>query len=96
MMDFRHNPELGRYEAWLDAELVAEAGYTTSGTVSDFNHTKVRPEYEGQGIASQLVRYAMDEIRAAGQWQVKATCPYVARWFETHSDYAELLVEPQV
>ena len=90
-MDFTHNTAASQYEAWQDGELAGEAHYRLSGTVADFDHTLVPPRLEGQGIAGRLVQYAMDDIRANGSWTVRATCPYVVRWFVRHPDYADLL-----
>ena len=35
----------------------------------------------------------MDDIRAAGEWKVRASCSYVVRWFGQHPEYGELLAE---
>jgi len=90
-MEFTHNEALSRYEAWDESELVGEAHYVQANGVADFDHTRVPAQFEGRGIASKLVRHAMDEIRASGEVTVKPTCPYVVRWFELHPDYADVL-----
>ncbi len=92
-MDFVHNRELGRYEAWVDGELAGETDYELDGDVADFNHTVVPPQFGGRGIAGSLVSFAMDDVRNAGKWQVRATCSYVAAWFGKHPDYADLLAD---
>ena len=43
------------------------------------NHTYVNDRYRGQGIASELVRRAVEEIESRGG-QFKATCSYAALW----------------
>ena len=48
-------------------------------------------EFEGQGLAGQLVTGALDDVRAQGK-KVIATCPYVKRFIEKHAEYADLLV----
>lgn len=90
-MEFTHNQAASRYEARQDGELAGEARYVLDGSVADFDHTLVPPEFEGQGIAGRLVQFAMDDVRAAGEWTVRATCPYVARWLDRHPDYADLV-----
>lgn len=92
-MDFVHNRELGRYEAWVDGELAGETDYELDDAVADFNHTGVPPQFGGQGIASALVSFAMDDVRATGEWKVRPTCSYVAGWFAKHPDYADLLTD---
>ena len=37
------------------------------------------------------MQYAMDDVRAAGEWKVRASCPYVVHWFGQHPEYADLL-----
>lgn len=43
------------------------------------NHTYVDDRYRGQGIASELVRRAVEEIERRGS-KCKATCSYAALW----------------
>jgi hypothetical protein len=43
------------------------------------NHTYVDDRYRGQGIASELVRRAVEEIESRGG-KYKATCSYAALW----------------
>ena len=51
---------------------------TTDG-VYTINHTYVDEQLRGQGIASELVRRAVEEIEHRGG-QVKATCSYALLW----------------
>jgi len=51
----------------------------------------VSPAFGGRGVAGRLVKYAMDDVRAAGEWKVLASCPYVLHWFGRHAEYADLL-----
>ena len=43
------------------------------------NHTYVDDNYRGQGIASELVRRAVEEIERRGG-RVEATCSYAMLW----------------
>lgn len=58
-----------------------------------FFHTEVGDEFEGQGLASTLVRQALDRTREDGL-RVVAVCPYVKRWVEKHDGYADLTEQP--
>lgn len=89
--EFAHNREASRFELVLDGRLAGEVHYTLSGGVAAFDHTVVPPEFGGRGIAGRLVRHAMDEVRAAGEWTVRPVCPFVVRWFEQHPEDADLL-----
>ena len=48
------------------------------------NHTYVDDRFRGQGIASELVRRAVEEIERKG-YQVEATCSYALLWLARNS-----------
>ena len=56
-----------------------------------FFHTVVSEEYAGQGLASKLVRAALDGTIADG-FAIVPVCPYVAAWLRKHEDYADRAV----
>ncbi|MCW2841286.1 MAG: family N-acetyltransferase [Aeromicrobium sp.] len=85
-----HNVDEQRYEIRVDGIL---AGYTEAkedGEVVVFPHTVVFEQFERQGLAAEVVTGALDDIRVRGK-KIVAQCPYVARFVEKHSDYADLL-----
>jgi predicted GNAT family acetyltransferase len=85
-----HNPDEQRYEIHVDGIL---AGYTQAfedGDVVTLPHTVVFDQFEGQGLASELVAGALDDIRVRGK-KIVPTCPYVAKFVRKHADYADLL-----
>jgi predicted GNAT family acetyltransferase len=89
-MEFTHDRDQHCYQAWEGGAVVGELHYRLADGVADFHHTSVPPEQEGKGIAGRLVQFALDDVRAADAWTVKATCPYVVRWLERHPDYVDL------
>jgi predicted GNAT family acetyltransferase len=85
-----HNPDENRYEIHVDG---IYAGFTQAfedGDVVTFPHTVIFDQFEGQGLASELVTEALDDIRVRGKLVI-ATCPYVARFIDKHPDYKDLL-----
>lgn len=67
-------------------ETVAEITFPeTVPGVFTIDHTFVDESLRGQGIASKLVRAAVEEIRARGG-RPEVTCSYAVAWFEKHSD----------
>lgn len=88
-VDVRDNAEAGRYEAKVDGDL-AMAVYLRRGDMIIFTHTEVPEALEGQGIAGQIVRFALDDVRARGL-KVVARCPYVAGFIRRHPEYQDLL-----
>ena len=53
-----------------------------------FPHTEVDEAYGGHGLASKLVRGAVDASIAEG-YRIVAVCPYVKGWLAKHPEYAE-------
>lgn len=91
MEEFSHNEAASRFEVTVDGRFAGEAHYALRDGVATFDHTEVLPEFGGRGIAGRLVRHALDEVRAAGEWTVVPVCPYVTRWLHAHPEYADLL-----
>ena len=58
-----------------NGEEVGEVTFPERDGVYVINHTYVDDNYRGQGIASELVRRAVEEIERRGG-RVEATCSY--------------------
>jgi len=82
-------PERSRYEILVDGEVVGIADYHDDGETRVFPHTYVDPAWRGRGLAEELVRYALDDVRASGLRIVPA-CWYVAQFVGAHPEYADL------
>jgi uncharacterized protein len=81
----RHNEAAGRYE--LDTPHgMAIAVYYRQGKKLVFTHTEVPPPDEGHGIATRLVRAALDDARARGLGIVPA-CSFVVDFVRRHPEY---------
>jgi predicted GNAT family acetyltransferase len=80
-----------RYEARLDGALAGVSQYELTADTIVFLHTVVAEEYEGQGVASAIARYALDDARARGL-HVRPLCPYIRGWIERHPEYADLVM----
>lgn len=85
-----HNVDKQRYEIHVDGTLAGFTQALEDGDVVTFPHTVVFDEFEGQGLAGQLVTGALDDVRIRGK-KIVAECPYVARFVEKHPDYADLV-----
>jgi hypothetical protein len=84
-MNVRHNETRSRYE--LDTEHgMAVAVYSARGNKAVFTHTEVPPEDEGKGLATQLVRAALDDTRRRGLKIVPA-CSFVVAFVRRHPEY---------
>ena len=85
------NPAWTRYEISVNGEL---AGFTTYRLRPDNRivalHSEVFPEFEHHGLASELARVMLDDIRARGL-HVVPRCPFVAKYIREHHDYQDLV-----
>jgi predicted GNAT family acetyltransferase len=84
------NDERSRYELTVDGRLVGIADYRRRGGTVVFRHTEMEPSMRDQGLGAQLVRHALDDVRAA-RGSVVAQCWYVAQFIDEHREYADLL-----
>lgn len=76
-------------------ELVVEghravAAYQLEGDTIVFTHTIVPKAIEGRGVASRLIRGALDQVRDRGL-KVIPQCPFVAAYIKRHPDVQDLL-----
>jgi predicted GNAT family acetyltransferase len=90
--EVHHNERRSRYEISLDGRLVGFADYRAHGDTIVFPHTEIEPSMRNQGLGAELVRGALDDVRARGG-TVVAQCWYVAEFIDEHPGYADLLAE---
>jgi predicted GNAT family acetyltransferase len=86
-----NNPERTRYEAHIDGELAGFAEYKLTERLVVFTHTEVDDRFAGRGVGSALARFALDDVRAAGERKVLPLCPFIKGWIEKHPDYQDLV-----
>jgi predicted GNAT family acetyltransferase len=80
-----------RYTGSVDGRVAAFAEFIPAGQLVIFTHTETDPAFEGQGVASQLVTWALDDVRARGL-RVVAVCPFVKAYIGKHADeYGDLV-----
>lgn len=83
-------PEKNRYEIREGDVQAGIAQYRLpDDSHVDFIHTEVSDEFEGRGLASKLIRFALDDVRSSGK-RIIAHCPYVAGWIKRHDGYADI------
>lgn len=64
--------------------------YRLQDNVMEIDHVGVPRPVEGRGIASALMREAMDTAREEG-WRVRAHCSYAVAWLRRHKEFDDLL-----
>lgn len=86
-------PTRSEYVAVLDGREAGVIVYQRGDGVIDLQHTIVRPEAEGNGVGSTLIRFALDAARTAGD-RVIPSCPFVQRFLAKHDEYADIVATP--
>jgi uncharacterized protein len=85
-------PERGQFEITVDGQRAGFAAYQRLSKVIAFTHTEIDDSYEGQGLGTRLVSFALDNARGEGL-DVLPYCPFVRSWIERHPDYLDLVPE---
>ena len=88
--EVRHAPEASRYEIRKDGRVVGIAEYVDRGDVLVFHHTEIAAPRRGDGLGAELVRGALDDVRARGG-RIVPTCSYVAEFVDEHPEYRDLV-----
>ena len=86
-----HNTAAKRFEISLDGR-IAFSKYLLVGEKIIIEHTEVPMELEGKGIASRIVRTALDYARAQNL-KVMPLCPFTAGFIHRHPEYRDLVLE---
>lgn len=81
-----HLPERSRFEIPLGDGDVAEIDYRIDGDTITMFHTGVPSEYQGQGIAAVITKYALDWARENG-YTVNPLCSYIRVYIQRHPEY---------
>ena len=85
----RDNPAMSRYEIDAGGD-VAFANYRRLPGRVVITHTETPRSLRGRGIASALVKGALELIRA-DEDRVVAGCGFVADYLEAHPEYNDLV-----
>jgi predicted GNAT family acetyltransferase len=85
----RNNTALNRFELDIDGAQ-AVAYYQMAPGVITFTHTEVPQAMSGQGVATRLIRGALDMVRAQGL-RVVSRCPFVSAFLGKHPEYNDLI-----
>ncbi|MFF0585140.1 GNAT family N-acetyltransferase [Streptomyces sp. NPDC003781] len=85
----RHAADRQRYEIEVDGRTAGHTDYRDRGNQRVFFHTEVGEEFAGQGLASQLVGEALNDVRTSGR-RVVPVCPHVNKYLSRHDGFADI------
>ncbi len=88
--EVRFNAAQEQYEIVLDGVPVGLTVAQERDGVVVMPHTEIDPAHGGKGLSGQLVRSALDDLRARGK-QIRPLCPFVVAYIDKHPQYADLV-----
>jgi uncharacterized protein len=86
------NREEQRFEALLGDEVAGFLQYRARPGLIALIHTEVDERFAGQGLAGELVAFALDDARARGL-AVLPFCPFASQYIQHHREYVGLVPE---
>jgi len=90
-IDVERDTDRRRYLARVGDEVAGEAEFLLTSDLVVFTHTEVNPTFEGQGIGSALIRWALDDVRDNGYVMVPS-CSFVRSFVERNAEeYGDLV-----
>ncbi|MFI1379969.1 GNAT family N-acetyltransferase [Embleya sp. NPDC020886] len=92
-----HVADRDRYEIRIDGTFAGVTMYHDRGGQRVFYHTKIDDAFAGRGLASVLVREALNDVRAGGR-RIVPVCPYVKQFLGKHREFADIAdpVTPEI
>lgn len=90
----RDVPESKRFEIWVGDALAGFTVYQPRPEYYSFVHTEIDEAFGGRGLASVLIKQALDEMRARGL-KIIPICPFVLRYISRHQEYLDLVPADQ-
>jgi predicted GNAT family acetyltransferase len=91
MIDLTRDEKGRRYLATVDGTVIGEAEFLLTPELVVFTHTEISSRFEGQGVGSVLIRWALEDARSRG-YLVLPSCPFVRAFVGRHQDEYEDLI----
>lgn len=81
-----------RYEIRADGKLAGFVTYRLKAGLIELVHTEIDEEFEGHGLGSRLIAFALDDARERSLAGLP-TCPFVNDYIQRHHQYVDLVPE---
>lgn len=81
-----------RYVMRIDGRRAGLLQYRLRPELIELVHTEIYEEFEGRGLGSQLISFALDDARKRGL-AVLPFCPFVNDYIQRHPQYDDLVPE---
>ncbi len=86
----RNNTNSRSYDAYIGDQVVGTIVYELRDGRMVIRHTVVDPEFRGQGIASALAQFTLDDLAASGE-TLTNYCGFIADYIDRNPGYAKLI-----
>jgi uncharacterized protein len=90
VIEVRDNKQRFRYEILDDGVVAGFLQYNMRGGRLILVHTEIHDEFGGRGLATQLVRGALDDARRRNL-HIVPICPFVESFIKRHPEYDDLV-----
>jgi len=84
------NPDELQYEVWVGPARAGFLAYRREPGAVVLFHTEVDPAFEGQGLGSRLVAYAIADLRKRGL-DLVPVCPFVSSYLRRHPEHQDMV-----
>lgn len=84
----------GQYQLWVGTDLASLAQYVLEGDIVDFVHTETESGFTHRGLATTLVKHALDDVQRRGL-KVRPYCEFVRDLIADHAQYLDLVDDPE-
>lgn len=81
-----------RYVVRVDGKRAGLLQYRLRTEMIELLHTEIYEEFEGRGLGSQLISFALNDARERGL-AVLPFCPFVNDYIQRHRQYVDLVPE---
>jgi predicted GNAT family acetyltransferase len=81
-----------RYVIRVDGRRAGLLQYRLHPELIELVHTEIYEEFEGRGLGSQLISFALQDARGRGL-AVLPFCPFVNDYIQRHRQYVDLVPE---
>lgn len=89
-IQIRDEPDEDAYVIAVDGVRAGRAEYRMLDGRHVFTHTEIDDAFSGEGLASKLVKFALDDVRDKGG-EIVPICPFFAAYIQRHEEYEDLV-----
>ena len=89
--EVQQDTKMNRFDLLVDGVGIGEIDYQVRDHDIVLTHTEIDPNRRVAGLGGELVRGALNLIRADTDYRVVPSCTFIANWITKHPEYQDLL-----